>query len=171
MKKAILFNFLVDKENKQIKVERSFDASLPLVWQAWTDAAILDQWWAPQPYQNRTKTMDFREGGRWHYCMISPEGETHWCVMDYKTIHSKKNFTAIDAFATEAGEINTSFPHNNWDVSFAGHTDDSDTVVNVIMTFDKLEDLEQIVQMGFKEGFTAGLNQLEEWLNKQVAKS
>jgi PhnB protein len=43
MKKAILFDFIVDKKNNTINVERSFDASIDLVWAAWTEADILDQ--------------------------------------------------------------------------------------------------------------------------------
>lgn len=49
MSKAILFNFLVDKEKNQITVDRSFNAPLDLVWAAWTEAELLDQWWAPKP--------------------------------------------------------------------------------------------------------------------------
>jgi uncharacterized protein YndB with AHSA1/START domain len=59
MSKAILFNFLVDKEKNQITVDRSFNAPLDLVWAAWTEAELLDQWWAPKPYQTVTKSQDF----------------------------------------------------------------------------------------------------------------
>ena len=45
MNKAILFNFQVDKENKQIRVEQSFNAPFDLVWTAWTKADVLDPWW------------------------------------------------------------------------------------------------------------------------------
>ncbi|MHB1279027.1 MAG: SRPBCC family protein, partial [Bacteroidia bacterium] len=86
MNAAVLFNFLVDKENKKIRVERSFNAPLDLVWAAWTEPEILDQWWAPKPWRAETKSMDFRVGGRWLYCMAGPEGERHWCLFDYKTI-------------------------------------------------------------------------------------
>lgn len=34
MKREILFDFVVDKDNKTIKVKRSFHAALPIVWQA-----------------------------------------------------------------------------------------------------------------------------------------
>ena len=44
MNKTILFEFNVDKENNQIHVERAFNAPLDLVWAAWTEADILDQW-------------------------------------------------------------------------------------------------------------------------------
>ena len=108
MKKEILFDFVVDKESKTIKVKRSFHAALPLVWQAWTTAEILDQWWAPHPWKAETQRMDFREGGRWFYAMVSPDGkERHWCLMNYQTIVPEKYFTSVDAFAKdESGEIN-----------------------------------------------------------------
>ena len=167
MKKEILFNFVVDKENKKIYVKRLFNAQLPLVWRAWTDAKILDQWWAPHPWKSETKSMDFREGGRWFYAMVSPDGsERHWCLMNYKTIVPQKYFTSVDAFAKdESGEINRDFPPNNWDTRFTSHAED--TEVNITLSFDKLEHLEQMIQMGFKEGFTQGLEQLDTWLNQQ----
>jgi len=47
-------NYTVNKEKKTIVVDRSFDAPLSLVWQAWTDSAILDLWWAPLPWKTVT---------------------------------------------------------------------------------------------------------------------
>jgi len=52
--------YTVDRENKTIHVDRTFDAPLAQVWQAWTDHTIMDQWWAPKPWHARTKTMDVR---------------------------------------------------------------------------------------------------------------
>jgi len=66
--------FSKDLKTNKLTVIRSFDAPLELVWQAWTESEILDQWWAPKPYRAETKTMDFSEGGRWLYCMVGPTG-------------------------------------------------------------------------------------------------
>jgi uncharacterized protein YndB with AHSA1/START domain len=85
MNKDILLNFQIDKEKKQIHVDRSFAAPLELVWAAWTEPDILDQWWAPKPYKTVTKSMNFSVGGRWLYYMLSPQGEKHWCLLDELT--------------------------------------------------------------------------------------
>ena len=77
------FDFIVNKENNTVNVKREFAADLELVWEAWTNPKILDQWWAPKPYRTETKSMDFREGGMWLYAMISPQDEKHWCKNDY----------------------------------------------------------------------------------------
>lgn len=165
MKTSLLFDFSVDRENKTIHVTREFAADPNLVWDAWTRPEILDKWWAPKPFQNHTKSMDFREGGRWHYNMTGPEGETYWALMDYQSISLQKQFTAIDAFCNEAAEIDNSFPQNKWETRFEPENDG--TVVKVTLSFDNLEDLEKLIQMGFREGFIAGLDQLEEWLNSK----
>ena len=45
------------------------------------------------------------------------------------------------------------------------------TTVNIKIRFDKIEDLEKLVEMGFKEGFTMGLQNLDEYLEKQKTNS
>lgn len=165
MNKAILFNFLVDKENKKIKVERAFDAPVDLVWAAWTESDILDQWWAPKPYKAVTKSMNFAEGGQWHYFMLSPTGEKHWCLFDFEVIKPLKFFSGIDAFCDENAVMNNTKPRVKWENDFNDNADE--TVVNIQLEFDTLEDLEEIIKMGFKEGFTAGLENLDQYIAAQ----
>lgn len=166
MKKSILFNFLVDKENKKIRVERSFDAPLDLVWAAWTDPEILDLWWAPKPWRAETKSMDFREGGQWHYAMVGPEGEREWCLFDYETINDQQDFSGVDAFCDENAVANETKPRVKWRNDFAADTDGS-TLVNIELLFNELSDLETIIEMGFKEGFTMGMENLDEYIKAQ----
>lgn len=159
MNSNLLFDFIVDKEKNTIHVKREFNASLELVWQAWTTAELLDQWWAPQPYRNQTKSLDFREGGTWHYAMISPENQTHWSRFDYEKIETEKHYTGLDAFCDENGNINTGFSRMHWANAFSEAA--ARTTVNITISVDTLETLEKIIEMGFKEGFTLGLNQLD----------
>jgi uncharacterized glyoxalase superfamily protein PhnB/uncharacterized protein YndB with AHSA1/START domain len=165
MNSTLLFNFKVDKANKRITVEREFEAPIAHVWAAWTESELLDQWWAPHPWKARTKSMDFREGGHWLYAMVGPEGEEHWARADYKTIIPQKEFSLLDGFCDEEGNINTSLPRSAWKNSFK--EEDDTTTVNIEISMDKLSDLEYLVEMGFKEGFTAGLDQLDNYLSTQ----
>ncbi|WP_304516367.1 SRPBCC family protein [Cecembia rubra] len=162
MNKAILFNFNVDKANNQIKVERSFNAPIELVWSAWTVSEILDQWWAPKPWVAETKSLDFREGGQWLYAMVSPVGERQWCKADYKEIKIQETLSWLDAFCDENGIENEMKPRSFWVNKFIEH--EGSTIVNITMTHEKLEDLEMLIEMGFKEGFTAGLENLDHYL-------
>lgn len=165
MKNNLLFEFKVNKENNTVNVEREFGANLDLVWDAWTKPELLDQWWAPKPYKAVTKSMDFREGGTWLYYMLSPENQKHWCKNDYLKINPKKNYTGLDAFCDENGNVNQNMPRTKWTNTFTQEGTDK-TLVSIVSTYEKLSDLEQVIKMGFQEGFTAGLNQLDELLEK-----
>lgn len=165
MKKAILFDFNVDKQNNKIRVDRSFNAPVDLVWAAWTEAEILDRWWAPRPYKNETKALDFREGGQWHYSMLSPEGERHWCLFNYEQIEPKRFYNGRDSFCDENAVPTDSIPSMHWHNEFEDKGDS--TVVHVNVSFGSLKDLEAIIEMGFKDGFTAGMDQLDEYISAQ----
>lgn len=158
--------FTVDKQNKRILVKREFAGPIALVWAAWTDSKILDQWWAPKPWKAETKTMEFKEGGHWIYAMVSPEGEKHWALVNYKTISPLKNFTAVDAFCDENGNINHNMPVANWIVEFTEKA--NATIVNIETKYDKLSDLESILNMGVKEGLTSALENLDNLISSKV---
>ncbi|RYD97294.1 MAG: SRPBCC domain-containing protein [Sphingobacteriales bacterium] len=164
MNTNLLFDFSVNKEDNTIHVTREFAAEQELVWKAWTTAELLDQWWAPLPYRNRTKSLEFKEGGTWLYAMISPEDQVHWSRFDYETIVAGKSYTGLDAFCDEAGNIDTAFDRMHWQNVFSAVS--GKTTVYITIKVDTLETLEKILQMGFKEGFTMGLDQLEALLNK-----
>lgn len=154
--------FTKDQANKKLTVVRAFDAPLAEVWKAWTDSDMLDQWWAPKPYKAVTKSMDFKPGGKWLYSMVGPEGDRNFCRVDFRTIDPNKNFATAVMFCDEAGNENTEFPKMYWTATFTQTS--SGTAVNIDITFDKPEDMETFIKMGFQEGFTAGLNNLDEIL-------
>jgi PhnB protein len=165
MNPTLLFDFSVNKEKKSVHVKREFAADLETVWAAWTTPELLDLWWAPRPYQTKTVSMDFREGGNWFYYMQAPDGARHYCRADYKQIVKHQRFTGLDAFCDEKGNILPSFPRSLWNNSFEG--DEETTTVNVVIQYEQLADLEKIIQMGFKEGFTAALSNLDQYLEAQ----
>jgi uncharacterized protein YndB with AHSA1/START domain len=158
------FDFRADKENARVSVTREFAAPVKNVWAAWTQPELLDQWWAPKPWKAETKSMDFTEGGRWLYSMVGPEGERHWSCADYEKISAEKSFTGLDAFCDENGVYDPSFGRTHWSVEFVQEGDH--TTVNVALQFASPEDLEKHIGMGFREGFTAALENLDELLAK-----
>lgn len=160
MKSNLLMNFTVNKEDNTVNVKREFSASLSNVWSAWTEAEILDKWWAPAPWKSRTKSLEFKEGGRRLYAMVGPEGEEHWAIADYTSITPKTNFKYLDAFCDSEGNLNKDFPRSDWNVTFSEQGDS--TFVDVVIRHDKLSDLEMIIEMGFKEGFTIAMEGLDE---------
>lgn len=159
MKAALLFDFVVDKANKTILIKREFAAGRSLVWDAYTKSELLDQWWAPKPWRSKTKKMDFREGGEWHYAMVGPEGEEHWALAKYLRINPKTSFTVKDSFADSEGHVNKELPESNWEMKFSDQ--DDRTLVEGRLSYDSLEQLEATIQMGFKEGLSQAMENLD----------
>jgi uncharacterized protein YndB with AHSA1/START domain len=156
----LLFDFTLSKATKTALIIREFDAELSLVWDAFTKPEILDQWWAPKPFSSKTKVMNFEVGGRRFYAMVSPEGQKHWSLQKYTSISPKTNFKMINAFADE--NENPSLPGSEWSLTFSEQN--GTTKVSISIYNDSLERMEQMIEMGFKEGFTMTLNSLEELL-------
>ena len=127
----MLFDFTVDKATKTVFINREFDAELSLVWDAFTKAEILDQWWAPKPMPQKQNIMDFKVGGRRFYAMVSPEGQERWAIQKYTSITPKTNFKMYNAFADK--DENPELPGSEWDYTFSeqnGTTKVSITIYN-----------------------------------------
>lgn len=162
MNAVLQFDFLVDKDKNTITVRREFAAGRQLVWDCYTKSELLDRWFAPKPFTTKTKSMDFSEGGHWHYAMVDPEGTEHWGRMDYQTIRPIDNYTALDGFCDETGELNKDLPRANWDVTFTDKA--AHALVQTIVTYKSLKDLETVIQMGMEEGLKSTLERLDELL-------
>ena len=155
-------DFIVDKAAKTVSTTKEFAAELSLVWDAYTKPELLDQWWAPKPFTSRTAVMDFKVGGRRFYAMVSPEGNERWSVQKYRSITPKTNFKFFNAFADK--DENPELPGSEWDLNFS--EEDGTTTVSISIFNESLERLERMIEMGFKEGVTAQLQNLEELLAK-----
>ncbi|MEO6759461.1 MAG: SRPBCC domain-containing protein [Saprospiraceae bacterium] len=153
----LLFDFTVDKAAKTVTITREFAAELPLVWDAYTKPEILDQWWAPKPWASKTKVMNFEVGGRRFYAMVGPDGQERWSVQQYTAISPKTNFKLYNAFADE--NENPELPGSAWDLNFSEQN--GKTTVRISIYNESLARMEQLLEMGFKEGFTMTLNSLD----------
>lgn len=160
MENNLVMNFSVNKENKTVNIKREFNASLSNVWSAWTETDILDQWWAPAPFKSETKIMEFKEGGKRLYAMVGPDGQQRWSFFEYSSISPKTNFKHSATFCDAEGNPNSEFGSSYWDISFSEQG--NLTVVDIAIRRDSLEELEKIIEMGFKEGITATMKTLDQ---------
>ena len=160
MKNDLLFDFTVDKPSKTVVITREFNAELPLVWDAFTKAEILDQWVAPKPFTAKTKYMNFEVVGRRFYAIVSPEGQERWSVQEYTSITPKTNFKMYNTFADE--NENRQLPGSDWDYVFSEQ--DGITTVNITIFNESLERMEKMIEMGFVQGFKMTIDNLEKVL-------
>lgn len=162
MNSNLLFDFSVNKENKTIHIKREFDANLELVWKSWTTAELLDRWYAPSPYRTETKALDFREGGFWHYAIVSPEGNKHWTRYDYKKIEDQKTITELRAFSDENGMINPDFLRTESTLIFT--ETEGKTRITITEKYGSPEVFEKMATDSHKKGFSSHLKNLDKLL-------
>jgi uncharacterized protein YndB with AHSA1/START domain len=159
------FDFTVDKATKTIHITREFAADLDLVWDAFTKVEMLEKWHAPKPFKIQTKEMDFREGGRWHYAMVSPEKVVGYSLVEYIKIQPKSVFTTRNTFADENGNsVGDAFSL----VKNSFKAGDGKTTFYMEKVFNDLATVEMFATNGFKEGSAMGYTNLDELLRSLV---
>ncbi|MGH2824801.1 MAG: SRPBCC family protein, partial [Thermoleophilaceae bacterium] len=60
--------------DREIHIERVFDAPRDQVFAAYTDPELIPQWWGPRDTTTLVDRMDVRTGGDWRFVMRSPDG-------------------------------------------------------------------------------------------------
>jgi len=157
------FVFEADVDAKKIYVLREFNAPVEKVWKAWTEPELIEKWIAPKPWIAQTKTMDFNVGGVWLYAMVGTEGQKHWVYAEFTAIEKGRAISTMGVFCDGDGNPVTSGPKSYRDTKFAS-IEGNRTQVESVITFEDEATIKMFVQMGFKEGTAASLNNLDELL-------
>jgi len=90
-------------EQNELVVTRVIDAPREAVWKAWTEPEQVRKWWGPKGFTAPTIEGELKVGGRYLYCMRSPEGRDYWSTGTYKEIVEPERIVATDSFADEKG--------------------------------------------------------------------
>ena len=72
--------------DREIVIERTVNAPRELVWQAWTEADQIRQWWGPNGFTTTIHAMDVRVGGVWRFIMHGPDGTDYPNKVVYREI-------------------------------------------------------------------------------------
>lgn len=89
----------------EIVMTRVFDASREAVWEAWTDPKRFMLWWGPEGFTSPACQIDLRVGGKYLYCMRSPEGQDYWSTGVYRDIVPMERIVCTDSFADSEGNV------------------------------------------------------------------
>src|SRR5262249_42101935 len=54
---------------KPARLERTYHAPAELIWELWTTAAGLEEWWTPDGFETRVSELELRPGGQVRYTM------------------------------------------------------------------------------------------------------
>ena len=88
---------------KPFTTSRTFNASREQLWKAWTDRNELMQWFGPKGFTMPVADLDFRPGGRFHYCLKSPDGKEMWGKFVYREIVPQTKTVLVSSFSDAKG--------------------------------------------------------------------
>jgi uncharacterized protein YndB with AHSA1/START domain len=84
--------------DRELVLNRVFDAPRPLVWSVWTEARHVAEWWGPEGFTTRVTESDFRVGGRWRYVMVGPDGAEYPVTGVFLEITPLERIVSTDDF-------------------------------------------------------------------------
>lgn len=144
-------------------LERTIAVPTERVWDAWTQPALIMQWFTPAPWKTVGCEIDLRPGGRFDTTMESPEGERYpnaGCIIEVVT-GRRLVFTSV---LTEG--FRPAAPSNGaGDLPFTGRiiiepSGDGGTRYTAIAMHPDAETRQRHAEMGFHDGWGAALDQL-----------
>lgn len=97
----------VTQERKQtpLLISREFNAPRETVWKHWTEPESIMQWWGPRHFSACGAKIDLSIGGKYLFCMRSPEGKDYWSGGRFQEIVEPERIVATDSFADENGNV------------------------------------------------------------------
>ncbi|UQN09823.1 SRPBCC domain-containing protein [Deinococcus sp. QL22] len=154
-------------------LERVFRAPRPLVFAAFSTPEQLSQWWGPRGWELPVCTVDFRPGGRWHYCMKcvdETQGEFYgmesWGLGIYQDIEAPARIVYTDYFSDAEGQINAELPPTLSTLTF--EEVEGGTKVTNRGSYATAAALQTVMDMGMLHGITQTWDRLAEYLEAQT---
>ncbi|KAA1245466.1 SRPBCC domain-containing protein [Aquimarina sp. RZ0] len=142
-------------DNRTLTLERTFNAPITLVWEAWTQSEHIANWWGPKGMETRVIKHNFSVGGEWEYHMTMPDGTDfvsdgiYSAIIEFEKIISSANFRPM----TEGVEIQALFEKNGDKTNFTFH------VVHPTEEYSKQQE-----KMGFMNGWGSVFDRLKEYI-------
>ncbi len=153
-------------DQKEIIIERIFNASREQVWQTWTEAKHVEQWFGPRGFTTEVAELDLRPGGKSLYIMKDQEGNEYPSEGVFKEIVAQKKIVSTDEFGEdEQGNIPDDVP-TGMIVTTSFDDDGDDTRLTIQIMHQSVEDRKKHEEMGVVDGWNESLDKLEEYLEK-----
>ena len=155
----------VEVGDHTLTIVRPFDAPRELVFGAYSSAEAIKQWFGPDTWPVTYCEMDFRPGGKWHFCMTGPEGEEGWSIATYDEIVAPERIAYRDAFSDAEGNV---VPPESQVTVLLEEDGPNRTILRSTGVYASKDALEQVLAMGVEEGMGMVFNQLDQYLAKQA---
>lgn len=138
-------------------IERHFDAPRAIVFQAWTTAEHMKNWFSPEHFTTPEAVIECRPGGRFDICMQAPDGQKFWNHGRFIDVVENESLS-FEAGAHVDDSGNAPFAVRTF-VTFADDGDGS--LMSVRQEYEIYDEAAKAMVGGAPEGWRTTLNKLE----------
>lgn len=142
-------DFVVDKENLEVRITRVFDATPERLWQAHTDPEQILKWWDDTVVDK----FELKVGGVWRFVSSGDDGEEYAFNGVFKELDELHKIVRTFEYEPWAGHIMTE------SITFEPMPDGK-TKQFTVSKYEIIGDLEGMVGSGMERGATSGLDRL-----------
>lgn len=160
-------------DNKEIRIERIFDATVEQVFKAWTTPELVKKWWGPEGFYAPSVKIDLQIGGKYIFAMHGPAGSPWdrdmYSAGVYKEIVPNEKLVVTDYFSDKNGNImepseqgqDQNFPKEMEVTVLFEEISDNKTKLSIIYPYPGSEEQYQaMLRSGMKEGWSTSLDKL-----------
>jgi len=147
---------IAEPGSHEVTMTRDFDAPRELVFKAFTDPALVAQWWGPHGTTTIVDKMEVKQGGVWRYVQGGEDGSEWGFHGVYHAVTSPERLVYTFEFEGMPGHVlleTISFEENN------GKTTMKDSSV-----FQTVADRDGMIQSGMEGGAEESWDRFEELL-------
>ncbi|GGI17486.1 SRPBCC family protein [Oxalicibacterium faecigallinarum] len=148
--------------DRTLILSRTFDAPPALVFKAWTDPALLKQWFVPRPWSIARVENDVRAGGSNLIVMRDPDGNEYPNQGIYLDVIPNERLVFTDAYIS--AWLPSEKPFMTGIITFEAADGGRKTKYTARVVHWRVEDREAHEKMGFHEGWGKCADQLAELL-------
>jgi uncharacterized protein YndB with AHSA1/START domain len=151
---------IAEPGKQEIIMKRIYDAPRALVFKAYTDRALIPQWWGPRMYSTIVDKLDARPGGLWRFLNREKDGTEYAFHGVYHEVAAPERIVATFEFEGVPGHVSL----ETLTLEEIGNR----TVLTNTSVFQSVADRDGMLQHGMEEGAVETMDRLGELLAKAL---
>lgn len=152
---------LTTPTDREIRVERVFDAPRERVFAAFTDPRLIPEWWGPRGTTTVVEEMDVKAGGSWRFRLQSQDGSETGFRGTYREVTAPERIVQTFEWEGMPGYVS---------VETATLEDLGDrTKLTTVTTFHTTEERDGMLGSGMEHGMNETYVRLDELLARQTS--
>jgi uncharacterized protein YndB with AHSA1/START domain len=153
--------FVIEPGKQEIVMKRVFDAPRELVFKAYTDPKLIEQWWGPRRYSTIVDKLEARPGGIWRFINRASDGTEYGFHGVIHEVVAPERIVQTFEFEGVPGHValeTATFEDLGGRTRVTAHS-----------VFQSVEDRDGMVQSGMEEGAAETMDRLAELLATEMS--